>query len=102
MGKNKLKIDLNGNDIVVDMKTLIMVIGGIISLTLTYATLKAEIEIAKQLPVAQEINYDLVKEKQEQLEATDVRIERQLVKRLERLEKKHKSIFENGKTKFKS
>ena len=70
-----------------------MVIGGIISLTLTYATLKAEIEIAKQLPVAQEINYDLVKEKQEQLEATDVRIERQLVKRLERLEKKHKSIF---------
>ena len=93
MGKNKLKIDLNGNDIVVDMKTLIMVIGGIISLTLTYATLKAEIEIAKQLPVAQEINYDLVKEKQEQLEATDVRIERQLVKSLERLEKKHKSIF---------
>jgi len=93
MGKNKLKIDLNGNDIVVDMKTLIMVIGGIISLTLTYATLKAEIEIAKQLPVAQEINYDLVKEKQEQLEATDIRIERQLIKRLERLEKKHKSLF---------
>ena len=93
MGKNKLKIDLNGNDIVVDMKTLIMVVGGIISLTLTYATLKAEIEIAKQLPVAQEINYDLVKEKQEQLEATDIRIERQLIKRLEKLEKKHKSIF---------
>jgi len=93
MGKNKLKIDLNGNDIVVDMKTLIMVVGGIISLTLTYATLKAEIEIAKQLPVAQEINYDLVKEKQEQLEATDIRIERQLIKRLERLEKKHKSLF---------
>jgi len=93
MGKNKLKIDLNGNDIVVDMKTLIMVIGGIISLTLTYATLKAEIQIAKQLPVAQEINYDLVKEKQEQLEATDIRIERQLIKRLEKLESKHKSIF---------
>ena len=93
MGKNKLKIDLNGNDIVVDMKTLIMVVGGIISLTLTYATLKAEIEIAKQLPVAQEINYDLVKEKQEQLEAADIRIERQLIKRLERLEKKHKSLF---------
>ena len=93
MAKNKLKIDLNGNDIVVDMKTLIMVVGGIISLTLTYATLKAEIEIAKQLPVAQEINYDLVKEKQEQLEATDIRIERQLIKRLEKLEKKHKSIF---------
>ena len=93
MGKNKLKIDLNGNDIVVDMKTLIMVVGGIISLTLTYATLKAEIEIAKQLPVAQEINYDLVKEKQEQLEATDIRIERQLIKRLEKLEKKHKSLF---------
>ena len=93
MGKNKLKIDLNGNDIVVDMKALIMVIGGVISLTLTYAMLKAEIEIAKQLPVAQEINYDLVKEKQEQLEATDIRIERQLIKRLERLEKKHKSLF---------
>tara|TARA_R100001369_G_scaffold33331_1_gene58421 strand:- start:340 stop:621 length:282 start_codon:yes stop_codon:yes gene_type:complete len=93
MAKNKIKIDLNGSDIVVDMKTLIMVIGGIISLTLTYSMLKAEIEIAKQLPVAQEINYDLVKEKQEQLEATDIRIERQLVKRIERLEKKHKSIF---------
>ena len=93
MAKNKIKIDLNGSDIVVDMKTLIMVIGGIISLTLTYSMLKAEIEIAKQLPVAQEINYELVKEKQEQLEATDIRIERQLVKRIERLEKKHKSIF---------
>ena len=93
MAKNKLKIDLNGNDIVVDMKTLIMVVGGIISLTLTYATLKAEIQIAKQLPVAQEINYDLVKEKQEQLEATDIRIERQLIKKLKKLESKHKSIF---------
>tara|TARA_R100001377_G_scaffold74927_1_gene51310 strand:- start:449 stop:730 length:282 start_codon:yes stop_codon:yes gene_type:complete len=93
MAKNKVKIDLNGSDIVVDMKTLIMVIGGIISLTLTYSMLKAEIEIAKQLPVAQEINYDLVKEKQEQLEETDIRIEKQLIKRIEKLEKKHKSIF---------
>jgi len=93
MAKNKVKIDLNGNDIVVDMKTLIMVVGGIISLTLTYSMLKAEIEIAKQLPVAQEINYDLVKEKQEQLEETDIRIEKQLIKRIEKLEKKHKSIF---------
>jgi len=85
--------NLNGSDIVVDMKTLIMVVGGIISLTLTYSMLKAEIEIAKQLPVAQEINYDLVKEKQEQLEETDIRIEKQLIKRIEKLEKKHKSIF---------
>ena len=48
MAKNKVKIDLNGSDIVVDMKTLIMVVGGIISLTLTYSMLKAEIEIAKE------------------------------------------------------
>jgi len=93
MGKNKLKIDLNGSDIVIDMKSLIMVIGGIISLTLTYAMLRAEIEIAKRLPVAQEINLELLEGKQEELKNTDIRIERQLIKRIEKLESKHKSIF---------
>tara|TARA_R110002126_G_scaffold14223_2_gene60371 strand:- start:297 stop:578 length:282 start_codon:yes stop_codon:yes gene_type:complete len=93
MGKNKLKIDLNGSDIVIDMKSLIMVVGGIVSLTLTYAMLRAEIEIAKQLPVAQEINFELIERKQEELKDTDIRIERQLVKRIEKLESKHKSIF---------
>jgi len=93
MAKNKLKIDLNGNDIVIDMKSLIMVIGGIISLTLTYAMLRSEIEIAKRLPVAQEINLELLERKQEELEATDIRIERQLIRRIEKLEGKHKSIF---------
>lgn len=93
MGKNKLKIDLNGSDIVVDMKSLIMVVGGIISLTLTYAMLRAEIEIAKRLPVAQEINFELLERKQEELKDTDIRIERQLIKRIEKLESKHKSIF---------
>ena len=93
MGKNKLKIDLNGSDIVIDMKSLIMVVGGIISLTLTYAMLRAEIEIAKRLPVAQEINLELLEGKQEELKNTDIRIERQLIKRIEKLESKHKSIF---------
>ena len=93
MGKNKLKIDLNGSDIVIDMKSLIMVVGGIVSLTLTYAMLRAEIEIAKRLPVAQEINLELLEGKQEELKNTDIRIERQLIKRIEKLESKHKSIF---------
>ena len=58
--KKNLGLDIDGDgkpDLNLDLKTLILVIGGIISITMTYSTLtkqielnKQEIEIAKQLP----------------------------------------------------
>tara|TARA_R110001632_G_scaffold220810_1_gene350988 strand:+ start:1566 stop:1862 length:297 start_codon:yes stop_codon:yes gene_type:complete len=59
----KVNVDIDGDgkpDLNLDLKTLILVIGGIISLTMTYSTLtkqielnKQEIEVAKKLPPAQ-------------------------------------------------
>ena len=56
----KLKLDVDGDgksDLNLDLKTLILVIGGIISITMTYSTLtkqielnKQQIEVAKKLP----------------------------------------------------
>jgi hypothetical protein len=61
--KKNLGLDIDGDgkpDLNLDLKTLILVVGGIISITMTYSTLtkqielnKQEIEIAKQLPPAQ-------------------------------------------------
>ena len=89
--KKNVNIDIDGDgvkDIQLDLKTIIMVVGGIISLTLTYSTLKSEIDIAKQLPVQQEINLDIIEEKIKVLDATHLRIEKQLDARIEVLEKK--------------
>ena len=47
----KLKLDVDGDgksDLNLDLKTLILVIGGIISITMTYSTLTKQIEINKQ------------------------------------------------------
>ena len=59
----KLGVDIDGDgkpDLSLDLKTLILVIGGIISITMTYSTLtkqielnKQEIELAKKLPPAE-------------------------------------------------
>ena len=59
----KLGVDIDGDgkpDLNLDLKTLILVIGGIISITMTYSTLtkqielnKQEIELAKKLPPAE-------------------------------------------------
>tara|TARA_R110002049_G_scaffold150789_1_gene313979 strand:+ start:283 stop:579 length:297 start_codon:yes stop_codon:yes gene_type:complete len=59
----KVNVDIDGDgkpDLNLDLKTLILVIGGVVSLTMTYSTLtkqielnKKEIEIAKKLPPAQ-------------------------------------------------
>ena len=56
-------VDIDGDgkpDLSLDLKTLILVIGGIISITMTYSTLtkqielnKQEIELAKKLPPAE-------------------------------------------------
>tara|TARA_R110000744_G_scaffold143565_2_gene255533 strand:- start:13391 stop:13639 length:249 start_codon:yes stop_codon:yes gene_type:complete len=49
-----MKIDFNNNgvsDFNLDLKTLILIVGGIISLTLTYSSLLSEIQLAKELPI---------------------------------------------------
>tara|TARA_R100000655_G_scaffold14963_1_gene33427 strand:+ start:142 stop:435 length:294 start_codon:yes stop_codon:yes gene_type:complete len=39
-----------GSEFTLDFKTIILIVGGIISLSATYYTLTAEIEVAKTLP----------------------------------------------------
>ncbi|QDP48251.1 MAG: hypothetical protein Unbinned585contig1001_21 [Prokaryotic dsDNA virus sp.] len=39
-----------GSEFTLDLKTIILIVGGIISLSATYFTLQAEIEVAKKLP----------------------------------------------------
>ena len=66
-----LGIDLDGDkksDLHLDVKTLILVIGGIISITMTYSTLtkqieinKQQIEVAKKLPPSQ--SHDIIEQK---------------------------------------
>tara|TARA_R110000782_G_scaffold87900_1_gene169960 strand:+ start:1081 stop:1368 length:288 start_codon:yes stop_codon:yes gene_type:complete len=64
--KKEVGIDLDNDgkpDLHFDLKTLILVVGGIISITMTYTTLtkqieinKAEIEVAKKMPPSQSHN----------------------------------------------
>jgi len=94
--KKGVAIDLDNDgkpDIFFDLKTLILVIGGIISVTMTYAALtrqielnKAEIEIAKKLPPTKSL--DLINEKILNLESKFIKLEQRHDKRLEQLETK--------------
>ena len=52
---NDKKIDLN-----LDLKTIILIITGIISLTMTYSNLMKEIELAKTLPTQQEVDIEYI------------------------------------------
>ena len=71
MLNKKVDIDIDGDnkpDLQIDLKTIIMALGGLISLVLTYTTLKeqiainaVEIEGAKQLPPMQ--SHDLIDQK---------------------------------------
>ena len=84
----KVNVDIDGDgkpDLNLDLKTIIMVVGGIISLTMTYSTLtkqielnKQEIEVAKKLPPAQSL--DVIKQRIEflegQIEAKDKRLDK--------------------------
>ena len=88
MLNKKVDIDIDGDnkpDLQIDLKTIIMAIGGIISLVLTYSTLKeeiainaAEIEIAKQLPPTQ--SHDLIDQKiiflEEHIKEQNVRLDK--------------------------
>ena len=72
--KVNLDIDNDGKpDLSLDLKTIILVVGGIVSLTMTYSTLtkqielnKQEIEVAKKLPPQQ--SHDLLDQKIQFLE----------------------------------
>lgn len=85
-----LDIDNDGKpDLSLDLKTIILVVGGIISLTMTYSTLtkqielnKQEIEVAKQLPPQK--SQDLLKQKIQFLE-NKIDVE---AKRLDKIEDK--------------
>ena len=69
--KNEVGIDIDNDgkpDLHFDIKTLILVIGGIISITMTYSTLtkqieinKQEIEVAKKLPPLE--SHDIMEQK---------------------------------------
>ena len=71
LSDKKVKLDIDGDgkpDLNLDLKTLLVVIGGIISITMTYSTLtkqieinKQEIEVAKKLPPQQ--SHDLLEQK---------------------------------------
>ena len=85
-----LDIDNDGKpDLSLDLKTIIMVVGGIVSLTMTYSTLtkqielnKQEIEVAKKLPPQQ--SHDLLEQKIQFLE-NKIDVE---TKRLDKIEDK--------------
>ena len=67
----KVNLDIDGDgkpDLHFDLKTLILVVGGIISITMTYSTLtkqielnKTEIEVAKKLPPIE--SHDILEQK---------------------------------------
>ncbi len=91
--KESIGIDIDGDkkpDFQVDFKTLIMVVGTIISLTLSYSVLKSEIEIAKTLPkqIISQDDTKVVNQKLEFLVREQERFELQTEKRLEDLEKR--------------
>lgn len=83
----KVALDVDGDgksDIKIDIKFLGLLVGGIISLTMTYSQLTAEIEVAKTLPeykieqddtkvINQKIDY-LIKELEKFEEQTNRRL----------------------------
>ena len=83
----KVALDVDGDgksDIKIDIKFLSLLVGGIISLTMTYSQLTAEIEVAKTLPeykieqddtkvINQKIDY-LIKELEKYEEQTNRRL----------------------------
>jgi|TARA_R110002012_G_scaffold257128_1_gene437350 esterase/lipase len=83
----KVALDVDGDgksDIKIDIKFLGLLVGGIISLTMTYSQLTAEIEVAKSLPeykieqddtkvINQKIDY-LIKELEKYEEQTNRRL----------------------------
>tara|TARA_R100000541_G_C1830562_1_gene74069 strand:+ start:57 stop:356 length:300 start_codon:yes stop_codon:yes gene_type:complete len=94
--KKEVGVDIDGDgkpDLNLDLKTLILVVGGIISITMTYSTLtkqieinKKEIEIAKELPPAK--SHEILEQKIIFLEDYIEKLEENQDKRIDQLEKK--------------
>ena len=94
--KKEVGLDFDGDgkpDFSLDLKTLILVVGGIISITMTYSTLtnqidlnKQEIEIAKKLPPAK--SHDILEQKIIFLEEYIEKVEESHDKRIDKLETK--------------
>ena len=92
--KRKVAIDLDNDgkpDLHFDIKSIILIIGGLISITMTYSALtkqieinRQEIEIAKQLPPA--ISHDIIDQKILYLEDHLEKLEETHEKRIEQLE----------------
>jgi hypothetical protein len=92
----KVDIDIDGDnkpDLQLDLKTIIMVVGGIISLTMTYSTLtkqielnKQEIEVAKKLPPQE--SHEVIEQKLNYLEDKLDKLSNDHDKRLDKLEDK--------------
>jgi|TARA_R110000796_G_scaffold11090_1_gene37084 hypothetical protein len=83
----KLNVDIDGDgktDLNIDLKTIILVVGGIISLTMTYSTLTKEIELAKKLPPVE--SHDIINQKILYLEDYVEKLEDQLDNRINNLE----------------
>tara|TARA_R110002050_G_scaffold114378_1_gene229781 strand:+ start:756 stop:1043 length:288 start_codon:yes stop_codon:yes gene_type:complete len=84
----ELGVDIDGDgkpDLNLDLKTLILVVGGLISITMTYSTLtkqielnKQEIEVAKKLPPMQslEVINQRIEFLEGQIEAKDKRLDK--------------------------
>ena len=92
----KVDIDIDGDskpDLQIDLKTIVMAVGGIISLVMTYTTLKEdikinaiEIEIAKKLPPLE--SHELMDQKLIYLEDMLKKIDEDHDKRLDKIEDK--------------
>ena len=90
----KVNLDIDGDgksDLNLDLKKIILVIGGLISITMTYSTLtkqieinKQQIEVAKKLPPSQ--SHDIIEQKMMYLEDHLTKLEEQHDKRIENLE----------------
>ena len=86
--KKEIGVDIDGDgkpDLSLDLKTVILIIGGLISITMTYSTLTkqiainaSEIEVAKQLPPMQ--SHDLIDQKilflEEHIKEQNVRLDK--------------------------
>jgi len=98
MLKNNLGVDIDGDgkkDLTLDFKTLVLVVGGLISITMTYSTLtkqielnKAEIEVAKKLPPSQ--SHDIIDQK-------ILFLEQHIKSESERLDKLEDKIYKRWK-----
>jgi hypothetical protein len=93
---NELGVDIDGDgkpDLSLDLKTIILIVGGLISITMTYTTLteqiqvnKAGIEEAKKLPPQQ--SHEVIDQKLLYLEEMMDKLAEDHDKRLDNLEDK--------------